>query len=116
MTQVANREFADINQVPRRGQIVFLTNEDHECSLSDRAIRWTGSGTADNTITLPPVGKAAGLTITISATIADTAQVTVEDYNDDSDVWTDVVLDVDNDRMIVYSDGVQWWQMQTVEG
>jgi hypothetical protein len=114
MTQVTNKDFAEIGQNPRRGQTVFLDSEDYQVTLQDRAIRYDGSGTDANTITLPPVAKAAGLIITISATIADTAALTVQDYNDDSDVWADLTLDADNDRVALYSDGIQWWQFQNV--
>jgi len=112
MTQVTNKDFAEVGQNPRRSQTVFLTNEDYQITLQDRAIRISVSGSDTWTLTLPPVGKAAGLIFTISVTVADTAQVAVADYNDDSDVWTDLDMDADNDRVCLYSDGIQWWQLQ----
>ena len=98
----------EIGQVPRRTSTVYLGNENYTVQLSDRAIRQSVSSTATWTITLPPVSKAAGLTLTISVTIADTAQVAVQD-RDDSDNWTDLDMDADNDRVVLYSDGVEWW-------
>jgi hypothetical protein len=112
MTQTTNRDFNEIGQQPRRERIVWITNEDYEVQLEDRAIRWSGTGQAANTITLPPVAKAKGLIFTISATIAGSAALTVEDYNDDSDVWSDLTLDADNDRVALDSDGIQWWEFQ----
>lgn len=112
MTQTTNRDFNEIGQQPRRERIVWLDSEDYQVQLEDRAIRYDGSGQDANTLTLPPVSQAKGLIFTISATIADSAALTVEDYNDDSDVWTDLTLDADNDRVALYSDGIQWWEFQ----
>ena len=66
--------------------------------------------TADGTftLTLPPVGEAAGKFYTI--TLIDAAgALTIQDQDDSND-WTNITtLDADNDGVMLYSDGLKWW-------
>lgn len=60
----------------------------------------TASG--DITITLPNPGACAGLFYAFEVTVANAKKVTV---TDPTSQMTDIVLDADNDRALIYSDG-----------
>ena len=70
-----------------------------ECDSSDGAF----------TITLPPVGEAAGKTFSIYLTV-DGGDVTIEDSANDSMGWDgDYTLDDVDDAYCFYSDGKSWF-------
>lgn len=82
-------------------------------TVHERVVRCTAnSGSGSYAITLPPVNEAQGLTFTIQATIADSEAVTVQDQ-DESEDWTDLTLDTDEDAAVLYSDGRKWWPIHT---
>lgn len=59
------------------------------------------------TVTLPPVAAAKGLTFNVTVTIANSKIITLADQ-DDSEDWSDLTLDADDDSVTVYSDGHRW--------
>ena len=65
------------------------------------------TATDDWALTLPAVGEAAGMVVTIRATIANSKTVEVQDQ-DDSVGWTNIDLDTDADYVVLYCDGVYW--------
>ena len=58
-------------------------------------------------LTLPNVSEAAGMIVCVCATVANAKTLTVQD-NDESLEWSDLVLDVDEDYALLYSDGERW--------
>lgn len=81
-------------------------------ALDERVVRATANTATDNySITLPPVAQAAGLFFAVHATIADSKVITLQDQ-DDSDDWDgDYTLDADNDGILLFSDGIRWWDI-----
>ena len=74
-----------------------------------RTIRATANtATDDYAITLPGVAEAAGLVVSIRATIANSKTVTVQDQDDSEDWGGDYDLDTDGDRIVLMSDGRSW--------
>jgi len=62
------------------------------------------------TLTLPPVGEAAGKMYSITVIDANGA-VTIQDQ-DDSIAWNDIsTLDADTDGVVLFSDGMRWWTL-----
>jgi len=60
------------------------------------------------TLTLPPVGEAAGKFYSITVIDANGA-VTIQDQ-DDSIAWSNIsTLDADTDGVVLFSDGLRWW-------
>jgi len=115
MNQATQKTARDMDQRARRTSIVNVTNEDYQMSIEDRLVIWTGSGTNDKDILLPPVAQAAGMIFSIIAELADTAQVTVDDAGDDT-YQTQAVLDVDKDSVTYYSNGVHWVVVELIQG
>jgi hypothetical protein len=62
---------------------------------------------ADYAVTLPAVGEAAGMVVTVHATIGDDEIITLQDQ-DDSVAWTNIPLDTDADYVVLYCDGRYW--------
>jgi hypothetical protein len=65
------------------------------------------SGTAI-TITLPSVAEAKGKFYSIVMLLSNTGDATVTDLENDA-AFADMVLTATADRVLVYSDGIQWW-------
>lgn len=81
-------------------------------NLYNRFVRCTANTATDNySITLPPVAEAVGIIISIHATsIANSKAVTVQDQDDSQD-WSDLTIDVTADGVLLFSDGLKWWQL-----
>lgn len=77
--------------------------------LGEQTVRCKADGTSGAfTITLPGVSEAAGISFSIYAQTADgTNTVTVEDQNE-SEGWSDVVLNSNDQGVVVTSDGIRW--------
>jgi len=58
------------------------------------------------TLTLPPVAEAKGVTYTIRV-VDDGGHCTIQDQ-DDSLEWSDKATDADGEYIVLYSDGRQW--------
>lgn len=64
------------------------------------------SGTGSYSLTLPAVASAQGLTFTVKV-IRSANALTLQDQ-DDSEDWSDLTLDADEDHVTLYSDGIRW--------
>lgn len=78
----------------------------------ETVVRATANTASDDyTLYLPPVVEAAGKFYAIHGTIANSKTITLADL-DDSDDWDgDYTIDADNDGILLYSDGVRWWDV-----
>ncbi len=86
-------------------------NADYVMTTLDYQVRPSADPTSGPiTITLPPVAEAKGRFYSMVCRDADgTNTVTVEDNNDDSEMWlADIVMNNAGDRLLVYSDGLAW--------
>jgi hypothetical protein len=93
--------------VSQRGKIVFKTAA-ATIGLNERTIKCTANTATDSyTLTLPSVSDAMGMIFSFSATIANAKVITVA-HAGDSENWTNLTLDTDNDRATLYSNGVAW--------
>jgi len=76
--------------------------------VDERFIHATANTATDSyAITLPGVAAAKGNQFSITVTIANSKVVTVQDQNDSED-WTDLTLDADEDAVVLYSTGIRW--------
>lgn len=74
----------------------------------DIFVRATANTATDSySITLPYVAEAAGMVVTVSADIANSKVVTLQDA-DDAEEWSDLTLDADDDYVVLYCDGYFW--------
>ena len=64
--------------------------------------------TASIAVTLPPVAKMAGKFVSCQVVDANSEALTLQDADDSQD-WTDLTLDADNDGALLFSDGIKWW-------
>lgn len=64
------------------------------------------------TVTLPPVGESKGNTISIHF-ITDGGDCTISDGGDSRN-WTDQVMTAVDDRVLLYSDGLIWWVLDSI--
>lgn len=84
---------------------------DYEMTSRDYVLRPSANGDSGPiTITLPSVAEAKGRIYSILARDADgTNDITITDNGSDSECWTsDIVLDADCERLLIYSDGLAW--------
>lgn len=93
---------------------VLVTDTTYQMTVRDSLVH---CNTDDNaiTITLPPVGEAAGKIFVIYL-VSDNSgnDVTLQDYQDDSALWSDigdVTMDDVGDGNCLYSDGKAWWNL-----
>lgn len=73
----------------------------------------TIANTAAATVTLPPVAAAKGRRYTIHKISADAEAVTVASADGDV-AYSNATLDAENDRVVVFSDGRQWYEIGAV--
>ena len=59
-------------------------------------------------MTLPPVNVCQGQFLSIALPDYTSNTVTVQDQ-DDSEDWTDISLNADQDGALLFSDGIKWW-------
>lgn len=87
---------------------------DLSLTLGHRTVRVLADGTSGPIVlTLPNVSEAAGMIISIYAQTADaTNTVTVQDQNE-SEGWSDVVLNADDEGLVLMSDGLKWVELVT---
>lgn len=86
-------------------------NADYAITVRDYVIRPSADAISGAiTLTLPPVAEAKGRFYSIIPRDADgTNTITVEDNNDDSEMWlADIVMNNAGDRLLCYSDGLAW--------
>ena len=81
---------------------VTLTIRDQVCRVVAAA--------ANFAITLPNVSEAAGMIFSLYLVSTGGGQVTVQD-NDESDGWSDMVMTVADDHVLLYSDGFTWHKL-----
>ena len=70
--------------------------------------------TAAMTIVLPPVAEAKGRFYSIVVRAADAINTVTVTHKDDSECWTDVVLNGKCDRLLMYSDGLFWHPLAAI--
>ena len=63
------------------------------------------------TLTLPPVSECAGLFFSISLIAGETTSCNVQDQDDSRDWNGDYDLNATADRILLYSDGTHWWDL-----
>lgn len=85
----------------------------YEMNTRDYVLRPSADGDSGAiTITLPPVAEAKGRTYSIVVREADaTNSVTIEDNNDDSEMWCGDIIAVVAGGVLFYSDGLRWFAM-----
>jgi hypothetical protein len=77
-------------------------------AVSDQVVLAYATAGADVVITLPNVSEAAGLIYSIYCKDVTAPQtITIQDQ-DESLGWADMVMTADNDRVVLYSDGISW--------
>ena len=70
--------------------------------------------TAPMVIVLPPVAEAKGRFYSIVAREADVVNTITVSDKDDSECWTDIVLNSKCDRLLMYSDGLFWHPLAAI--
>jgi len=70
--------------------------------------------TAPMIIVLPPVAEAKGRFYSIVVRAADAVNTVTVSDRDDSECWTDIVLNNKCDRLLLYSDGLFWHPLAAV--
>jgi len=70
--------------------------------------------TAPMIIVLPPVAEAKGRFYSIVVRAADVVNTVTVSDRDDSECWTDIVLNNKCDRLLLYSDGLFWHPLAAV--
>lgn len=70
--------------------------------------------TAPMIIVLPPVAEAKGRFYSIVVRAADVVNTVTVSDRDDSECWTDIVLNNKCDRLLMYSDGLFWHPLAAV--
>jgi len=70
--------------------------------------------TAPMIIVLPPVAEAKGRFYSIVVRAADAVNTVTVSDRDDSECWTDIVLNNKCDRLLMYSDGLFWHPLAAV--
>jgi hypothetical protein len=98
-----------------KSELLELPNKVKEviaaCTLKpyETCVRATSNTATDAyTITLPPAAECVGRFFSISATIANSKNITVA-HHSDSAGWSNAVLTVTNDRVLYYCDGFFWY-------
>lgn len=82
----------------------------YQMTTRDYVVR-PNSAAGAMTITLPSVSEARGRTYSILARSADgTKTITITDKND-SESFTDLVMKLTADRLVLYSDGLAWFEL-----
>lgn len=100
----------DIATLPSGAQSIRVTAA-KTLSLFERLVFASASDALGGsfTITLPDVGQAAGLFFMIRADILNSTTVTVQDNGNDAG-FSDIVLNVDNEYVFLFSTGKEWIQ------
>ena len=70
--------------------------------------------TAPMVIVLPPVSEAKGRFYSILVRAADAVNTITISDKDDSECWTDIVLNGKCDALLLYSDGLFWHRLANV--
>ena len=77
-----------------------------QMTTSDYVVRPSASSAI--VVTLPPVTDAKGRFYSIFARLASGANTITITHKDDSEGWTDIVLDAADEGVLLYSDGIRW--------
>jgi len=103
-------------QVPARSAEVFVTSSatttTYSMSVYDRVVRIILVSTNAMAVTLPSVAEAKGMLYSIRITTDGGAAATIDDLGDDA-ALNQITLTDDEDGVILYSDGRNWWVMAT---
>jgi len=103
-------------QVPARSAEVFVTSSatttTYSMSVYERVVRIILVGTNAMAVTLPSVAEAKGMLYSIRITTDGGAAATIDDLGDDAALGQ-ITLTDDEDGVILYSDGRNWWVMAT---
>jgi hypothetical protein len=97
--------FINDGQVSDKFKLVAAT--DVTLATYERVVRATQL-TASISVTLPPVSAMEGKFVSCQVVNANSKVLTLQDADDSQD-WTDLTLDADNDGVLLYSDGIKWW-------
>ena len=106
-----------VGREQKRSGITYIDSTDADSDdyvflgVNDTVVRCLASAD-DYTLFLPSVALAMGKFYAIHATIANSKTVLVLHLASDSDDWdgsTGYDLDADNDGILLYSDGIRWW-------
>jgi len=93
------------NRFIEQDKVAFVTGA-HPMSIRDYVVRADSTNGAFS-LTLPPVTEAMGRIYAIHLSVWG-GDVTIQDQGDSED-WTDMIMGVDNDGAVLYSDGRKWW-------
>jgi hypothetical protein len=93
------------NRFIEQDKVAFVTGA-YPMSIRDYVVRADSTDGAFS-LTLPPVTEAMGRIYAIHLSVWG-GDVTIQDH-DDSEDWTDMIMGVDNDGAVLYSDGRKWW-------
>ena len=85
-------------------KVVFITSAT-TLGINDQTVRLDSSGGAF-ALTLPNVSEARGMFYSILIRTAGNA-VTVQDQ-DESEDWTNLTMDLADEKVVLYSDGMAW--------
>ena len=83
-----------------------------EMTTRDYVVR--PSATAPMVIVLPPVSEAKGRFYSIAVKAASAQNTITITDKDDSECWTDIVLNSKCDRLLMYSDGMLWHPLAAI--
>lgn len=84
-----------------------------EMTTKDYVVRPSAT-TAPMVIVLPPVAEAKGRFYSIVVRAADVVNTITVSDKDDSECWTDIVLNNKCDRLLMYSDGLFWHPLAAI--
>ena len=84
-----------------------------EMTVRDYVVR-PSAVTAAMVIVLPPVAEAKGRFYSIVARAADAVNTITITHKDDSECWLDIVFNSKCDSILLYSDGLKWFQLAQI--
>jgi hypothetical protein len=84
-----------------------------EMTVRDYVVR-PSAVTAPMVIVLPPVAEAKGRFYSIVARAADAVNTITITHKDDSECWLDIVFNSKCDSILLYSDGLKWFQLAQI--
>jgi hypothetical protein len=104
----------NISDVSPRSKVVYITSSatvtEYEMEPYEMTLVMTTDNANDITVTLPPVGSCMGGVYTIRLVTDGGKDVIIEDNNDDADL-SDITLDTADDYVVLYSDGIIWYEL-----
>ena len=84
-----------------------------EMTTRDYVVR-PSAVTAPMTLVLPPVAESKGRFYSIVARAASAINTITITHKDDSECWLDIVFNGKCDSILLYSDGLKWFQLAQI--